>query len=237
MTRDIERGISIPMTHASPLRRLGWWALDYLYAGWRQVRAFADRADPARFATGHRAPIVVLPGVYEPWAFMRPLIDAMHQRGHPVHVVDALGHNRGRVDRAARLVDDYLAAQDLRDVVLLAHSKGGLIGKHLLSFGAEADRVRGMVAIATPFAGSRYARIMASPTLRAFSPSDSTIVALAQETSANARITSVFPAFDPHIPEGSALEGAANVRIDTGGHFRVLAHPRIIAEIEKAADA
>lgn len=42
----------------------------------------------------------------------------------------------------------------------------------------------------------------------------------------------MYGRFDPHIPEGSDLPGAAkNVRLDTGGHFRVLAHPRVIAEL------
>lgn len=39
----------------------------------------------------------------------------------------------------------------------------------------------------------------------------------------NSRIVSIFAAFDPHIPEGSHLEGATNVRLPIAGHFRVLA--------------
>ena len=70
------------------------------------------------------------------------------------------------------------------------------------------------------------------PSLRIFSPRSATIVALSREHEVNARIVSVYGQFDPHIPEGSELPGAAkNVRLDTGGHFRVLAHPRVIAEL------
>jgi hypothetical protein len=45
---------------------------------------------------------------------------------------------------------------------------------------------------------------------------------LGRETSVNGRIVSVFGPFDPHIPEGSALDGATNVRVPMPGHFRVL---------------
>jgi hypothetical protein len=56
-------------------------------------------------------------------------------------------------------------------------------------------------------------------------------VRLASDLTANARIVSIFGLFDPHVPEGSELPGAKNVRLETGGHFRILAHPRVLAEV------
>ena len=53
-------------------------------------------------------------------------------------------------------------------------------------------------------------------------PSDETIVLLGRETSVNGRIVSIFGPFDPHIPDGSMLEGATNVRVPVAGHFRIL---------------
>ena len=73
-----------------PLRVLGWWIRDYAYAAMWQVRAFVDRTDPAVYLTGDRAPLLILPGVYEAWQFMRPLIETASARGHPVHAVSAL---------------------------------------------------------------------------------------------------------------------------------------------------
>lgn len=218
------------------IRRMVWWTLDYAYAGIWQVRAYLNRTDPFAFHTGDAVPIVVIPGVYETWKFLQPLIVALHERGHPVHVLEPLSNNRIPVERAARLVEDHLLAHDLNDVILVAHSKGGLIGKHVMAFGEGAGRVRGMVAVASPFGGSRYAPLMVSPTLRIFSPRNATIVALAKETAINARIASIYGEFDPHIPGGSELPGAKNVRLETGGHFRVLAHPRVIGEVAAMAE-
>ena len=217
------------------LRKAGWWAADYLYAGSWQLRALFDRTDPASFATGDARPIVVLPGVYETWRFMHPLIAAMHERGHPVHVVDTLHRNERPVTEMAERVAEFVARRDLSDVILVAHSKGGLAGKVVMT-GPAASRVRAMIAIATPFGGSRYARMMMSRTLRAFAPEDPSIVSIGQQLSVNERIVSVYAAFDPHIPEGSELAGAKNVRLDTGGHFRILAHPRVLAELAVLAE-
>ena len=221
----------------NPLQVPVWWARDYAYAVVWQVRAFFNRTDPAMFLSGDRTPIVVLPGVYETWKFMQPLIEELHGRGHPVHVVDLLRRNERPVVEMAERVTEYLEQRDLSDVVLMAHSKGGLVGKQAMAFGAAAGRVRGMLAVATPFGGSSYARLMVlAPTLRIFSPRDATIRALARETAVNAKIVSVYGRFDPHIPEGSELVGAKNVRLETGGHFRILAHPRVLAELAVLAD-
>ena len=216
-----------------PLRDLAWWVADYAYALTWQLRAFVSRTDPAEFATGDRAPLVVLPGIYETWRFMQPLITELHGRGHPVHVIAALGRNRWPVPRGARHVADYLRAHDLDDVVLVAHSKGGLIGKQVMTDAAVASRIHAMVAVASPFGGSVYGSLMLLPALRAFSPRAPVIRALALDRAPNERIVSVYGAFDPHIPGGSELDGARNVRLETGGHFRVLAHPRVVAEVER----
>lgn len=218
-----------------PLRILSWWIRDYAYAAVWQVRAFFDRTDPTVFLSGDRAPIVVVPGVYETWKFVQPLIEAAHRQGHPVHVVPLLRRNHRPVPAMAAHVTHYLERADLRDVLIVAHSKGGLIGKQVM-IGPARDRVSAMLAIATPFGGSRYARLMIPSTLRIFSPRDVTILALAKEADVNERIVSVYGVFDPHIPEGSELAGATNIMLDTGGHFRILAHPRVMAELASLAD-
>jgi len=43
----------------------------------------------------------------------------------------------------------------------------------------------------------------------------------------NHRITSAFSFWDPHIPASSSLDGGVDVVLDTPGHFRPLADPRL----------
>lgn len=218
------------------LRTLGWWVRDYAYAVRGQARAAWGRGAPDALTTGDGTPIVLLPGIYETWRFLEPLARALHERGHPVHVVTELGGNRRPIVDAARRVSTVLSDRNLHDVVLVAHSKGGLIGKHVMAFDPAGRRVRAMVAVATPFGGSRYSRLMPAPSLRAFASGDATMRALAAAAEANSRIVSVYGAFDPHIPEGSELAGARNVRLPTGGHFRVLADPGVMIEIVRVAE-
>jgi pimeloyl-ACP methyl ester carboxylesterase len=180
---------------------------------------------------------VILPGVYETWHFLRPIADELNRRGHPVHVVHAMGFNRDAIPATAAVVAREIAALDLHGVALVAHSKGGLIGKHVLAYDDPDGRVDRLVAVATPFGGSRLARYAMGRTLRAFLPADPVIRGLAAELAVNARITSVYPRFDPNIPEGSRLEGATNVEIPIVGHFRILTAAEALAAVVDAVEA
>ncbi|MEI5582814.1 MULTISPECIES: alpha/beta hydrolase [unclassified Agromyces] len=226
----------------SRIERGWWWAGDYVYAGWRQAAVVLEGwHPPERWRRGDPSlpEVVLLPGIYEHWSFMRPLGDALSQAGHRVRVVHGMGTNRRGVADTARRLGRALAKVPVPNAgrVIVAHSKGGLIAKHLLVSEADAARERvadggsapegtrgllGVVAVCTPFAGSRLARLIVDPSVRALLPSDETIVMLARAASVNSRIVSVFGRFDPHIPGGSLLDGATNIRVPVPGHFRIL---------------
>jgi len=226
-------GRAVPARGPAPgttARRTWWRVADYVFAGWHQVRGVVAPGDPDRYRDPPvpRAPDVVLvPGVMEPWPFLQPLADHLFVAGHAVHVVPGLGYHVQDLPEAVRVVAELLAERDLRDVVVVAHSKGGLVGKLLLSHPDAGPRVRGVVAVATPFAGSRLARLLPLRSLRIFRPDHPDIVGLGRVVDVDDRIVSVFSRWDPHVPEGSVLAGAGNVELDTPGHFRVLADPRL----------
>jgi len=188
------------------------------------------------YRDGHLAPVLLLPGVYEPWTFLRPLAERIHAHGHPVHVVRELGRNVRGIPESAAIAQRYIDEADLRGVVLVAHSKGGLIGKHMMLLDDTEGRIDRLVAIATPFGGSRYARYMVDPQLRAFRPTERTLAMLTANALANSRITSVYGTVDTHIPEGCALPGATNIEVPVTGHFRVLADSRVLAAVDAAVE-
>jgi hypothetical protein len=191
---------------------------------------------PESYAAGAGRPVVILPGVYERWHFLRPIAERLVAAGHPVHVVRELGINARPIPRTAQRVLTFLQERDLRGVALVAHSKGGLVGKSAMLEDAEG-RIDRLVAVATPFSGSRMADLTILPSLRTFRPAHPVIRQLLAERDVNARITSIFPTFDPHIPEGSALDGAANVQVDVVGHFRILEAPATIEAVLAAVEA
>ncbi|MFC9772393.1 MULTISPECIES: esterase/lipase family protein [unclassified Pseudarthrobacter] len=217
----------------SPLQKALWWVQDYAYAAMCQVEGVLSRVQPGSFHQGTRNPVVIIPGVYENWQFMLPLIQRIHDAGHPVHVVTVLQRNKLEIPAAARLVAQHIEEAGLRDAAIVAHSKGGLIGKYAMLMMDPEHRISRMITVCTPFSGSSYARYMLLPSLRMFSPRNALTLELAREEAINSRITSIYGPFDPHIPEGSVLPGATNIALPTAGHFRILGDPetaRIITE-------
>lgn len=212
-------------------RAIRWWTGDYAYAVGRQFRAVISRISPDAFHSGTGRPVVVIPGVYETWQFMLPLIRALHRAGHPVHVVTVLEWNLLDVPESAKLVARHIEEQDLTGAVIVAHSKGGLIGKYLMLALDPQARVDRMIAVCSPFSGSRYARYVLAPSLRVFSPRNALTLHMARDEALNRRITSVYGLFDPHIPEGSVLPGARNIQLQAAGHFRILKHPDTVRAI------
>jgi hypothetical protein len=224
-----------PPVRVGLLTRARWALLDWLYAGVWQVRSLGPTtADDYR--TGDRQVVVVIPGVYETWHFMRPLMDVLHDRGHPVHVLTGLRHNVRPVPVSAEAVMAYLDEHDLQHVLVLAHSKGGLIGKYAMTRLDPHGRIDRMVSVSTPFAGSKYAVLAPVRHLRVFRAADPVLAGLARELDANSRITSVYGVYDTLIPGGCELAGAKNVRLDLGGHFRILADRRTAVAVLQAAD-
>lgn len=221
------------------LDKVGIWAIDYLDAAVLHTRAIAGGwRVPPHYGRGKegKPTIVLIPGVYERWSFLKPIADRLWREGYPISVVHGLGYNlRPIIDTSDRLAAALSrVSANPAGRIIVAHSKGGLVGKHLMLSHREELGVRGLVAVCTPFAGSRYAKYVLGQTLRAFSPTNDTIVLLGRDSSVNSQIVSIFGPFDPHVPDGSVLVGATNVQVPVSGHFRIL-HAR--ETIDAATDA
>lgn len=219
------------MTHVGR-REAVWWAQDYLFALRAWIGSHLGAGRPDRYDGGERRPVLIIPGVYENWRFMLPLIEGLHDAGHPVHVLPDLGHNVRPIAEGALAVRHFLEIKNLRGVAVVAHSKGGLIGKLAMTRElAGQARIAVVVAIGTPFGGARLARYLPWPALRPLIPGHSSLVELAGAQAVNERVVSIYSTFDPHIPEGSELPGATNIPLPLPGHFRILARPETLSAV------
>ena len=207
MTRQRARAAPEPDV-PNVLARGWWWAL-----GLRLRRAAAacdprgsmdDRPPPpraSRLAPGSPdlAEIILLPGVYEHWTFLRPLGNALNAAGHRVSVVHGLGMNRRGIAETSERLGRALAKRASRPGRPCA--RGPQQGRadrqapaRLLGAAAAAPRSRrrpaatqrmprqapprpgcrfdrrtaplgvlGLVAVCTPFHGSRLAGLFLVP--------------------------------------------------------------------------
>lgn len=243
---DRERGVVWRRRRVFDMRDWPLRAIDYLWALRAQFASlFLSKRTVRRWEHGRAdgATIVLVPGVFERAGFLRSLAEQLRMNGHSVYLVNSLGWNRASLGESARRLERELELRGLDDVIVIAHSKGGLIAKAAM-LRPRGDRIRHLIAIATPFAGSKYAQLFADPALRVFSPEHPELRGLARERGVNERITTVQPEFDPHIPTDveafalGTLPGAhERIVLPLAGHFRLLDDPRLLEIVTRVIRA
>lgn len=220
------------------MHRIAGIIADYAYVARSRLRywRYGSRPPaPSDAAPDAPPPVLLIPGVFETWHYLKPIRDRLVELGHPVHSVPELGFNRHPIPEMAALLAAYAAHRGLTGVRIVAHSKGGLIGK-LLLVGDDpttggAGRFDRMISINTPYGGSPLARYGLGP-WREFTPTRPVIRELAAAPQVNARITALHSDFDQYVPPESAhLDGAENERLPHVGHFRVLGLPDVIDRV------
>jgi len=223
------------------IKNLFFWGLDYWYVFKEQIASVLSRSKPSMYRNKNGQPVILIPGIYENWRFMRPVARLLYLNGYDVHIIEDLGFNRGTIEEMATYVETYIAAQHLTGVTLVAHSKGGLIGKYVLSTITTLHVLRGLITLNTPFSGSKYARFLPLKSLRIFIPSSPALLGLAKDTLVNSRIVSLYGIFDPHIPGGSLVDGAKNIQLPVYGHFRIMnsvvVHDAILENIDSRKES
>ncbi len=141
-----------------------------------------------------------------------------------MHTMPKMGHTIPDIRQGAESVKRTIAEHEITGAILVAHSKGGLIGKYVLAHHNDDRRVKGLIAIATPFSGSRMAKIVPHTAFKELLPQSEILRELEVYADVNERIVSVIPEYDNHVwaENGSYLEGATNKKVHCYGHHKVL---------------
>jgi pimeloyl-ACP methyl ester carboxylesterase len=214
-------------TKPSWWRQAWWWVTDYSYMLRGQLQRLGGPQAYARLRSrpGARGPVVLVPGIFEGKYFMLPLARSLHRRGYDAHLLPAGALALRIVDQQADAIADYVQSQNLHNVIIIGHSKGGLDGLAYLRRHAEQHRVRQVVAVAAPFNGTNLSHYVPLRAVRQFSPSGDVVRAVVESDAAVVRqVVCLSPFWDNHVwhPNGSFLRGATNVTVPVYGHHRVL---------------
>lgn len=214
---------------------------DYAHSLRREARLLASQVRGTRAPSREQGsregtpltpyPVYVLAGMTQTWRVWEPLIVRLREAGCDVRPLTTLGRSLGSVADLARHVEDALVADDATNAVLVAHSKGGLVAKRVLT-GPHGARVRRVIAVGTPWSGSTLAGLAPwwGPA-RMMNPRDAELADLAAHPEVNGRIWTVSASFDEQVPDGTSLDGARDWRLQTAGHNRLTDSDEALAAI------
>lgn len=187
----------------------------------------------------NKSPIILLQGFGTTWRTISILGDYISKLGYPVHVVDQLGHNTIDIPSGAKMVREHLEKEQVTNGVIVSHSKGGLIGKYLLTYHNENKLIKGMAAISCPFNGTAFAALLPWKKSKELDIGSPIITDLGRHTEQNNRIISIFSKKDEQIwaDQGCYLQGALdNVITDTPGHSNLLFNSQGREVVKKAIE-
>lgn len=172
-----------------------------------------------------KPPIILLQGFGTSWRTISKLGDFISKLGYPVHVVNKLGQNTRAIPDSAKLVRDHIKKEKLHNVIIVAHSKGGLIGKYLLTYLNKDDRIKGMVAISCPFNGTAMVGLIPWKKAKELDIDSPIISDLASHLEPNKKIISISSKEDENIwsEKGCFLPNALqNIVAHASGHSHLL---------------
>lgn len=208
------------------------WVVDYVYLAKGNL-AFR-RKPPRHFIgskTNEKTPVILLSGLALKWTFLRHLGNAISKKGHPVYVVPDLRRNLATVPNSAKMVRAIIDKYAMERVIIVGHSKGGIIGKYILLHRNHDKAIKHVIAIASPFSGAWMARHVPHRSVHEMAPESQVIRELTKNTSSDSKITSIIPEYDNHVREGSFLHGAHNFHVAVRGHHKVVFNKNVEAII------
>ena len=192
----------------------------------------------APHATRADAPLVVLlHGIYCSGAVWRPIVAELEARtGCTVWSPDIVPSRADLATQSECFADRLAQAAALhgsQDIIVIAHSLGGLIARLYLTRTLGAVPIRKLICLATPHQGSLMARMLFSPIGRDLRPGSTVLTELASAPSAGTTeiVSYQLERDNLVVPASSAcLPGARNIALTGIGHISMI-YSRAVVEL------
>ena len=200
----------------------------------------ALRPDPPPARDG-RMPVVMIHGYFSNRGYFGPLVRRLESHGvGPIFTPNfpsAFTTIEHYVEQLARFMEETCEASGQPQVVLIAHSMGGLVARaYLCTHGAR--RIRKLITIASPHNGTVHARLGSGPNAKQMERASQFIEELCRkegEKGPDCGLTSVYTPHDNLVApqDTSRLPWARNIPVPGRGHVDILASNRLATIVLK----
>jgi len=177
---------------------------------------------PLSWNNGKKGDILLVHGVTEPWNFLFDIGIYLNEMGYKVHIIPELKDNSMPLFSAVQIVKKHILSHCFTNLILVCHSKGGLIAYNLLSDPKIDTLVKLVITISSPFHGTHVGKF--HPASVELAPRSPVIKKLETIKVDRTKIHAIHSQIDNHsIPHNSLhLDGANNYELDILGHTRIL---------------
>jgi len=167
--------------------------------------------------------VILIPGYGGTFSFFTNIGNYLNSLGWKVKLFAGF-KSLEKIDVLAKKLAQEIINNEESELVLLAHSKGGLVAKKMMDDYEEAnEKVKMAICFSTPWKGSILCQLRVM-NLEEMRPSDPLIKKIVKENKNNKKIISFYSKVDDRVlpNENLILEGGRNIRIEIVGHSRIL---------------
>lgn len=196
--------------------------LEYLLIIKLKLRSYRIKQPPEQWTYGQKGDVLLIHGWNETWSYLLEVGNFINWLGYRVHICDNIDRNRGHIYVNAQKVNDLIIEKGLDNLILVSHSKGGLVAKALIDKMPAGEKVVRSISIASPYNGSYWGYLRVGR-LGDLVPGSEFILSF-NEIKDNRKIVSIRSKVDNHvIPfDSPILPNATNIQLPIIGHTSVL---------------
>jgi hypothetical protein len=204
---------------------------DYLWVIWFKLESLWT-TPPASWQSGSKGDVVIIPGFFGSWNFLRQVGDHFNHLGFRIWTIPQLGLNLSSLENSVQIVKNFLVTHHITQPIFISHSKGGLIAKSLLY--DDSIQTKYCISFSTPYQGT-YLGYFYFGHANEFIPNSTALNKLASHSTRNSRIWALYSRLDNFVLPNKylALPGAHNIQLDIVGHTRILTSAKTLATISQ----
>ncbi len=186
---------------------------------------------PKEWQVGNKGDVILIPGANARWISLKKIALAIHKQGYKIHFIKKLKDNSKPVADAVKDVTDYINNNNLKNVVLIGHSKGAIIAISMFKDSAIDKKIKKVIDIAGPLKGTLLSRFY--PSVKELYPSSDLIKHFSEGIDMK-KVISIYPKVDNMIIPNESLAGEnyENRQINVFGHVRIVETEQAINEIK-----
>ncbi len=170
---------------------------------------------------------VFIHGLFATAGVLRPIREVVQEKtgAHAASFSYAPGPGVAAVaEQLAELVDRMPSGVHVH---LIGHSMGGLVARWFVQELGGDPRIVQSISLASPFRGTKRAKLMPAAAGRDIAPGSAVLTRLAERGDCGVPHLSVVAAADALVTEDASLHHGQRVEVDGCGHNGLLYHPEV----------